>query len=395
TKTEIGFPEWHRKAHTEPIGPIGTLHRLDDGGHSHKIGLHALAALDPENGMTCVEYWLADPPLPILAEIGRVKLAKRGAPLRRPAPRPSGLGTPLANPSSMGENTSPPSTSRYPRVPRDPGGSRAVLAKDKRMLFVHVTCPQHPNLLDLPDRVFSEFASEVRMERQVNTKEYRTGLSSLSCHYTYLAGVGTSVLHTSGPAIGWDLVPDCVYNAHKMLVDIQCYGVDEHDHEQNQFNQSVFVVGSSGNGVNAFKMVHRAEDGPVGYMVLGASCEVQLMVGDGQTKRTTKAGAQRRAEVLMAHGDALITAAPKQSDQPIEASRLIYQLVRVKRNGLAVVVVARYFDSKQVDLSAPAQTPLESVSTMEGVIYEATSSNTLEPPAPAPKTKARKRKSRA
>ncbi|KAG9085025.1 hypothetical protein FRC07_013479 [Ceratobasidium sp. 392] len=133
-------------------------------------------------------------------------------------------------------------------------------------------------------------------------------------------------------------------------------------------------------------MVHRAEDGPVGYMVLGSSCEVQLMVGDGQTKRTTKAGAQRRAEVLMAHGDALITAAPKQGDQPIEASRIIYQLV-------LTLILAR--NSKQVDLSVPAQTPLESVSAMEGVVYYAADSSTLEPPAPAPKTKARKRKSRA
>ncbi|KAG9119055.1 hypothetical protein FRC07_006115 [Ceratobasidium sp. 392] len=224
TKNEIGFPEWHRKAHTKPLGPIGTLHRLDDEGHSYKTGLHALAAREPENGMTCVKYWLADPPLPILAEIGRVKPAKRGAP-PRPAPRPSGLGTPLTNPAPWEE-------------------MRRCL---QRLAIQGYLGIRHPNLLDLPDRVFSEFASEVRMERQI---------------------IAYSVLHTSGPAVGWDLVPNCVYNAHKMLVDMQCYGVDEHDHEQNQFNQSVFVVGSGGNGANAFKMVHRAEDGPVGYMVL-------------------------------------------------------------------------------------------------------------------------------
>lgn len=68
-------------------------------------------------------------------------------------------------------------------------------------------------------------------------------------------------------------------------------------------------------------MVHKAEDGPVGYMVFGASCDVQLIVGDGEGKRrTTKAGALRRAEVLMAHGDALFTSAPRVGDAPIEVS---------------------------------------------------------------------------
>ncbi|KAG9079097.1 hypothetical protein FS749_008832 [Ceratobasidium sp. UAMH 11750] len=379
-KTEISFPEWHRKAHTEAAGPIGTLHRLDDGGHSHKTGLHALASRDPESGMTCVEYWLADPPLPILAELGRIKptaRTRRGGLPARPAPRPNKSGTsqPLASPAGGNCSISP----HNPRIVRDIGGSRAMFAKDNRMLFVHVTCPQHANLSNVPDRVFSEFASQVRMERQVNTKEYRTGRSSLSCHYTYLAGVGTSMLHTSSPAVGWQAVPDCVYNAHKMLVDMQCYAVDDYD--QNQFNQSVFVVGSGGNGVNAFKMVHRAEDGPVGYMVLGASCEVQLMVGDGQGKRTTKAGAQRRAEVLMAHGDALFTSAPKLGDLPIE--------VRVKRTGLAVVLVARCFKSESAPPVEPPHTQ-EAETAMEGVVYEATSN----PIPPAPKPKGQKRKSR-
>ncbi|KAG9092695.1 AdoMet-dependent rRNA methyltransferase spb1, partial [Ceratobasidium sp. 370] len=89
-KTEILFPEWRRKAHAEAAGPIGTLHRLDDGGHSHKTGLHALASRDPDSGMTCVEYWLADPPLPILAGLGRTALAartRRGGLAAQPAPR--------------------------------------------------------------------------------------------------------------------------------------------------------------------------------------------------------------------------------------------------------------------------------------------------------------------
>ncbi|KAG9076128.1 hypothetical protein FRC06_009686 [Ceratobasidium sp. 370] len=279
----------------------------------------------------------------------------------------------------MGGNDSLPT---HPQIIRDIGGSRAMLTKDKRMLFVHVTCPQHANLSNVSDKVFSEFASQVPMERQVNTKDYRTGPSSLSCHYTYLAGVGTSVLHTSSPAVGWKAVPNCIYNAHKILVDMQCYAVDDYD--QDQFNQSVFVVGSGGNGVNAFRMVHRAEDGPVGYMVLGASCDVQLMVGDGQGKRTTKAGAQRRAEVLMAHGDVLLTAAPKLGDLPIE--------VRVKRTGLAVVVVARYFKSKAVPLvELPAAQEVEVASAMEGVVYDSTNG----PASAAPKPKARKRKNRA
>ncbi|KAG9076737.1 hypothetical protein FRC06_009344 [Ceratobasidium sp. 370] len=216
--------------------------------------------------MTCVEYWLADPPLPILAGLGRTAPAartRRGGLAAQPAPRASQLGILQSPASPMGGNDSLPT---HPQIIRDIGGSRALLAKDKRMLFVHVTCLQHANLSNVPDKVFSEFASQVHMERQVNTKEYRT------------AGVGTSVLHTSSPAVGWKAVPNCIYNAHKMLVDMQCYAVD--DYGQDQFNQSVFVVGSGANGVNAFKMVHRAEDGPVGYTVLGASCDVQLMVGD-------------------------------------------------------------------------------------------------------------------
>ncbi|KAG9075599.1 hypothetical protein FRC06_009996, partial [Ceratobasidium sp. 370] len=174
-KTEILLPEWHRKAHAEAAGPInGTLHRLDDGGHSHKTGLHALASRDPDSGMTCVEYWLADPPLPLLAGLGRTAPAartRRGGLAAQPAPRACQLGTLQSPASPMGGNNSLPT---HPQIIRDVGGSRAMLAKDKRMLFVHVTCPQHANLSNVPDKVFSEFASQVHMERQVNTKEYRT-----------------------------------------------------------------------------------------------------------------------------------------------------------------------------------------------------------------------------
>ncbi|KAG9089890.1 hypothetical protein FRC06_001312 [Ceratobasidium sp. 370] len=326
--------------------------------------------------MTCVEYWLADPPLPILAGLGQTAPAARtrtGGRAAQPAPRASQLGTLQSPASPMGGNNSLPT---HPHIITDTGGSRAMLAKDKRMLFVHVTCPQHANLSNVPNKVFSEFASQVHMELQVNTKDYRTGPSSLSCHYTYLAGVGASVLHTSSPAVGWKAVPHCIYNAHKMLVDMQCYAVDDYD--QDQFNQSVFVVGSGGNGVDAFKMVHRAEDGPVGYMVLGASCDVQLMVGDGQGRRTTKAGAQRRAEVLMAHGDALLTAAPKIGDLPIE--------VRVKRT----VMVARYSNTV-LSVEPPPAPEVEAASTMEGMVYD----STYGPTPSAPKRKARKRKNRA
>jgi hypothetical protein len=81
----------------------------------------------------------------------------------------------------------------------------------------------------------------------------RPGLSTLSCHYTYLAGHGTNQLHTSSPAVGWDKVPDCVYSAHEMLVDLQSYSVSKDGPDQPEFNQGVFVVGSGGNGVNSFK----------------------------------------------------------------------------------------------------------------------------------------------
>ncbi|KAG9078778.1 hypothetical protein FRC06_008175 [Ceratobasidium sp. 370] len=170
-KTEILLPEWNRKAHAEAAGPIGTLHRLDDGGHSHKTGLHAWASRDPDSGMTCVEYWLADPPLPILAGLGQTTPAartRRGGLAAQPALRASQLGTSHSPASPMGGNDS---STTHPQLIRDIGGSRAMLAKDKRMLFVHVTCPQHANLSNVPDKVFSEFASQVHMERQVNTKD--------------------------------------------------------------------------------------------------------------------------------------------------------------------------------------------------------------------------------
>ncbi|QRV97762.1 hypothetical protein RhiJN_25781 [Ceratobasidium sp. AG-Ba] len=375
--TFITFPKWHRKAHTEAVGPIGTFYRLDDGGgHVHRTGLHAKTGRDPETGMTIVKYWTADPPIPILAEIGRVKptpRTRRGG-LPRPAPRPSQLGAPLSTASPMGGNPPLPGTLAHPKIERDVAGSRGRLPGDTRVLFVHVTRPQHEHLMAVPDRIFSEFASMVPMERQVNTKQYRAGQSTLSCHYTYLAGVGSSILHTSTPAVGWDQVPNCVYNAQRRLTDMQRYNVGKDD-EQDTFNQSVFVVGSGGIGVNSFRMVHRAEDGPVGYMVFGASCEVELIIGNGQGKRTSKADAQRRTEMLMAHGDAMFTAPPESGDPPIE--------VRVKRTGLAIVVVSRYVEEKP----APALEP-ESPSAMEGVVYESGASS-LKPPA-----KARKRKSR-
>ncbi|CAE6455231.1 unnamed protein product, partial [Rhizoctonia solani] len=65
------LPEWHRRAHTEAAGPIGTLFRLDDGGHQPKTGLHQMAARDEETGLTFVEYWLAEAPMPIIAELNR------------------------------------------------------------------------------------------------------------------------------------------------------------------------------------------------------------------------------------------------------------------------------------------------------------------------------------
>ncbi|KAF8601770.1 hypothetical protein BDV93DRAFT_607908 [Ceratobasidium sp. AG-I] len=342
TVANVDFPQWHRKAHTELSGPIGTLYRLDDGGHTPKVGLHQMAVRDPTNGRTCVEYWLADPPMPILAELNQTKPTRRaGAPrkastkLLKSAQSPAPIVSSTSALSQSSAELADGGQAAEPRKPRDAAGSRANLPKDTRMLFVHITSPQHKNILEVPDRIFSSFASMVPMSRQVNSTTYKTGLSPLSCHYTYFAGYGTNPLHSSSPAVGWEKVPKCVHDAQSLLVDLQAYSVDEDDTEAREFNQSVFIVGNGAPGINSFKMVHNAEDGPVGYMVFGASCDVQVIVGDGENKRrTTKAGALRRAEVLMAHGDALFTSAPHTGDAPIE--------VRVKRTGLSIVMVSTY-----------------------------------------------------
>lgn len=346
TTINIDFPQWHRKAHTELSGPIGTLYRLDDGGHTPKVGLHQLAVRDPKNGRTCVEYWLADPPMPILAELNQTKPTRRvGAPRKASTKLPKAVPAPAPVVSIAPVVTQPPTDLvggpkiAEPRKPRGAAGSRANLTKDTRMIFVHITCPQYGRILAVPDEVFSSFSAMVPMSRQENNSTYKTGPSPLSCHYTYLAGFGTNPLHSSSPAVPWEEVPKCVYAAHALLVDLQAYSVDEDDKEAREFNQSVFVVGNGAPGINSFKMVHNAAAGPVGYMVFGASCDVQVIVGDGESKRrTTKAGALRRAEVLMAHGDALFTSAPRAGDAPIE--------VRVKRTGLSIVVVASYVKPK-------------------------------------------------
>jgi hypothetical protein len=68
-------------------------------------------------------------------------------------------------------------------------------------------------------------------------------------------------------------------------------------------------------------MVHKAADGPVGYMVFGASCNIEILVGNGESRRrTTKERSSRRAEMLLAHGDALLTRVPLEGDAPIEVS---------------------------------------------------------------------------
>ncbi|CAE6397894.1 unnamed protein product, partial [Rhizoctonia solani] len=64
-------------------------------------------------------------------------------------------------------------------------------------------------------------------------------------------------------------------------------------------------------------------------------CSIEILVGNGDNskKKTTKGGARRRAELLLAHGDALMTM-PTEGDAPLQ--------IRVKRTGLAVVSIARY-----------------------------------------------------
>ncbi|CAE6348537.1 unnamed protein product [Rhizoctonia solani] len=373
--TALILPEWHRRAHTEAVGPIGTLFRLDDGGHQLKTGLHQMAARDEETGLTFVEYWLADAPMPIVAELNRAHLADRRKTRRKvelpktlKAPQPDMI--PSTDASTLGPNTAAPASISSTSVStvnpqttapsiqgrthpdggklirqRDPGGSRAVFSENTRMLFMHITRPQHPTGLALVDRIFSGFATEVQMERQENNASYRTGASALSCHYTYLAGCGTHVMHTSSPAVDWEEVPGCVYDAHALLVDYQTHTVFNNNKTVREFNQSIYIVGNGDTGTSTFRITHRAEDGPIGYMVFGASCSIEILVGNGENaKKTTKGGATRRAEVLLAHGDALMTM-PVEGDAPLQ--------VRVKRTGLAVVSIARHV----VPVSAQVETP--------------------------------------
>jgi hypothetical protein len=67
-------------------------------------------------------------------------------------------------------------------------------------------------------------------------------------------------------------------------------------------------------------------------MVFGASCSIEILVGNGENiKRTTKGGAARRAEMLLAHGDALMTM-PLEGDPPLEVSTFLNLLVRSHMN---------------------------------------------------------------
>ncbi|KAG8730533.1 AdoMet-dependent rRNA methyltransferase spb1, partial [Ceratobasidium sp. 423] len=361
TTSTLILPEWHRRAHTEAAGPIGTLFRLDDGGHQPKTGLHQMAVRDEETGLTFVEYWLAEAPMPIIAELNRGATADRRK-IRRKTALPKTLEGQQPNTPTTGDTLTPGpdtptpiSSASIPAVPsantqllapapvtkdgihpdggrlvrqRDPGGSRAIFSENTRMLFMHITRPQHSASLDLVDEIFTGFATDVRMERQENSATYRTGASALSCHYTYLAGCGSHIMHTSSAAVGWDHVPACVYDAHGLLVDYQTHTVFDDNMTIREFNQSIYIMGNGAIGTNTFRITHRAEDGPVGYMVFGASCSIEILVGNGNnSKRTTKGGAARRAEMLLAHGDALVTT-PVEGDAPLE--------VRVKRTGLAV-----------------------------------------------------------
>ncbi|CAE6427147.1 unnamed protein product [Rhizoctonia solani] len=347
---------WHRRAHTEAAGPVGTLFRLDDGGHQAKTGLHQMAVRDEKTGLTFVEYWLAEAPMPILAELKRAGSVNRrntrgktglpkmdevpqpdttslAVPLT-PGPGPSTLdsGAPLPNlppaaPQAMVQTPNSASGTHPDGGPlirqRDPGGSRAILSKDT------------------PDRVFSGFATDVAMERQENSTTYKAGISALSCHYTYLAGSGTHIMHTSSVATDWEHVPDCVYDAHTLLVDRQAHTVFSGNDTIREFNQSIYILGNGATGTNTFRITHKAEEGPIGYMVFGASCSIEILVGNGENiKRTTKGGAARRAEMLLAHGDALMTM-PLEGDPPLE--------VRVKRTGLAIVAIARYVTPEHTD----------------------------------------------
>ncbi|KAF8722216.1 hypothetical protein RHS02_08748, partial [Rhizoctonia solani] len=355
TPSKFVSPQWHRRAHTEAAGPIGTLFRLDDGGHQAKTGLHQMAVRDEKTGLTFVEYWLAEAPMPILAELKRIaSISQRkargkaslpkGTEIPEPKPIPSagpstldfnpGTSLPTAIPESKPQ-TSGPKPGVHPDGlalvrRRDPGGSRVVFSEDTRMLFMQITCPQNSSSLESADQIFSGFAADVPMERQENS----TSASTLSCHYTYLAGSGTHIMHTSSPAVDWEYVPACVYDAHALLVDHQAHAIFSGNDTIREFNQSLFILGNGSVGTNTFRMTHKAEDGPTGYMVFGASCSIEILVGNGENvKRTTKGEATRRAEVLLAHGDALMTM-PLEGDPPME--------MRVKRTGLAIVVIARH-----------------------------------------------------
>ncbi|KDN39201.1 hypothetical protein RSAG8_08972, partial [Rhizoctonia solani AG-8 WAC10335] len=195
-----------------------------------------MAVRDEETGLTFVEYWLAEAPMPIIAELNRVPLADRRKTTRKTVLSniPSSTNTPTLGPnpstSTLDTEVPIPSSANTQPIPlaikdrmhpdggklirqRDPGGSRAVFSENTRMLFMHITCPQHPTSLALVDRIFSGFATDVQLERQENSASYRTGASALSCHYTYLAGCGGQ----RGPT--------CVYDAHALLVGHQTHTV--------------------------------------------------------------------------------------------------------------------------------------------------------------------------
>ncbi|KAF8747251.1 hypothetical protein RHS01_11362 [Rhizoctonia solani] len=314
--SEEVVPNSDLPAMQEAAGPIGTLFRLDDGGHQAKTGLHQMAVRDEKTGLTFVEYWLAEAPMPILAELKRIASIK-------PKPIPS------AGPSTLDFNPGTSLPTAIPESKPQTSGPKPGVHPDGLALFVDAILVGVVSL-ESADQIFSGFAADVPMERQENS----TSASTLSCHYTYLAGSGTHIMHTSSPAVDWEYVPTCVYDAHALLVDHQAHAIFSGNDTIREFNQSLFILGNGSVGTNTFRMTHKAEDGPTGYMVFGASCSIEILVGNGENvKRTTKGEATRRAEVLLAHGDALMTM-PLEGDPPME--------MRVKRTGLAIVVIARH-----------------------------------------------------
>ncbi|KAB5589546.1 hypothetical protein CTheo_7021 [Ceratobasidium theobromae] len=155
---------------------------------------------------------------------------------------------------------------------------------------------------------------------QVNNSSYRTGTFLRRFEipislYTYLAGCGTHPMHSSSPAVDWREVPNCVYDAHLMIVGLQSYAVSEEDPPLDEFNQNAFIAGNRANGTCIF----RQQTAPIGYTVFGASVYIEVLVGNGEgQRRTTKQNSTRRAEMLLAHGDVLLTNVPLEGDAPIE-----------------------------------------------------------------------------